>query len=206
MYGVPIALVQARIITLLYGAALEQNVTSSLVVRYLLTVRRGTTSGPTETISSDSGTFIISLMAIAGSSSAGQKYLENRRYTRQRASISSSLHRKTAKDEPILLDSKEVTTAMAGETDEVKNKRLISDRATSGGVVLDENSFIVNPNDPYLKTWDVVIALLLIYTALFTPWEISFLEPDLNSLFYINILVDILFFADLCLQFVSHVH
>lgn len=105
-------------------------------------------------------------MAIAGSATAGQKYIEQRRGTRQRASIIRNEYgQKTGRKlgSEALVDSKDVRKVMADETADVKNKRLISDRVTSNNIVIDEASFIVSPNDPNMKTWDLVIAVSLCF-------------------------------------------
>jgi len=59
-----------------------------------------------------------------------------------------------------------------------------------------------DPHSPVMYRWDLIVAILLIYTAVVAPIEVVF-SKDLkfNALFYINRLVDIGFVADLCLQF-----
>ena len=54
--------------------------------------------------------------------------------------------------------------------------------------------------------WEVIIALALVFTASFTPFEIAFLElPQsfLDSRFLINRLVDGIFCIDVFMRFVS---
>jgi potassium voltage-gated channel Eag-related subfamily H protein 7 len=50
--------------------------------------------------------------------------------------------------------------------------------------------------------WDLVIMLLLIYTALFTPYEVAFLDLSMaDGLFWVSFCVDLLFLKDIILHF-----
>merc|ERR1719182_617691 len=63
--------------------------------------------------------------------------------------------------------------------------------------------WLISPTHKYLQVWDTVIGLALIYTGLFTPWEIAFLGDFCfpEFLFLFNRCIDILFVTDMCLQF-----
>ncbi|KAK3288152.1 hypothetical protein CYMTET_4363 [Cymbomonas tetramitiformis] len=65
----------------------------------------------------------------------------------------------------------------------------------------DSCAYLLNPHSEFLKYWDVLAALLLLYTALITPFEVAFLESQRDALFYFNRFVDSCFFCDLCFQF-----
>ena len=65
-----------------------------------------------------------------------------------------------------------------------------------------KSKYLVDPRtSPYLSVWDGVTALALVYTALVTPYEVAFLQPDLVGLFVVNRLVDVVFIIDIVLQF-----
>ena len=49
--------------------------------------------------------------------------------------------------------------------------------------------------------WDQTIMLILIWTALVTPFEVSFLEPDYNWLFVVNRVIDCIFLTDMVFTF-----
>ncbi|KAJ8331770.1 hypothetical protein QVD99_002017 [Batrachochytrium dendrobatidis] len=55
---------------------------------------------------------------------------------------------------------------------------------------------------PFLKKWDALSFALLVFTASVTPWETAFINGPLqiNVLFLINILVDLVFFTDMFVQ------
>jgi len=53
--------------------------------------------------------------------------------------------------------------------------------------------WIINPKSAYMRKWDVVMLLLLLFTALITPYEVAFMATHLNFLFIVNKLVDVLF-------------
>ena len=69
--------------------------------------------------------------------------------------------------------------------------------------------FIIDPRKSRrgIPAWDFTTALCLMYTALFTPFEVSFLDPPStweeagrDPFFVINRLIDLVFVADIVLQ------
>ena len=63
--------------------------------------------------------------------------------------------------------------------------------------------YIIDPRASKLMVhWDATTAVALIFTALVTPWEVSFLSRSPTSLFVINRVVDLIFCIDVGLQFV----
>ena len=65
------------------------------------------------------------------------------------------------------------------------------------------NSRTIHPNSEFMHTWDVLIVLLLVYTATFTIFEICFLgsSGELDSMFWVNRAIDFIFFVDLVMHF-----
>jgi hypothetical protein len=45
----------------------------------------------------------------------------------------------------------------------------------------------------FFKRWDGMVMLALLFTASVTPFEVAFLTPGINTLFFLNRLVDLLF-------------
>ena len=64
---------------------------------------------------------------------------------------------------------------------------------------------IINPKSKYQGRWDVLMMLLLVYTATVTPFEVGFLDIEdlLHPLNIINRIVDVLFLQDLIQQFMT---
>lgn len=58
---------------------------------------------------------------------------------------------------------------------------------------MDAGCLIIDPKSPKLRRWDLYIMVLLIWTAVITPYEVAFTEPKLNVLFFINRLIDLSF-------------
>merc|ERR1711871_287488 len=56
-------------------------------------------------------------------------------------------------------------------------------------------------HDENIQRWDMVGMVMVLYTAIVTPYDVSFLEPELDALFFFNRIVDTFFFADMVLQF-----
>jgi len=61
-----------------------------------------------------------------------------------------------------------------------------------------KSKWVLNPRSKFFRTWDMNTAVLLVYTAVVTPFEVGFLTTKLDGLFYFNRLVDLCFFMDLC--------
>jgi potassium voltage-gated channel Eag-related subfamily H protein 7 len=61
---------------------------------------------------------------------------------------------------------------------------------------------VLDPRTEKMKNWDVVIALLLVYTAYVTPYEVAFLSTErINPLFVFNRFVDLCFICDMFRMF-----
>ena len=54
-----------------------------------------------------------------------------------------------------------------------------------------EIPWIILPDNPYKKMWDLLIAILILYSAIITPYEIAF--SDSNKSNWFEIFIDILF-------------
>lgn len=68
----------------------------------------------------------------------------------------------------------------------------------------ERNRGIIDPRQAgFVQSWDVCMVLLLIFTALVTPYEVVFLPStsEVNGLFVVNRLVDLAFLADMYVQF-----
>eukprot|EP00931_Biecheleriopsis_adriatica_P107498 TRINITY_DN8183_c0_g1_i5.p1 TRINITY_DN8183_c0_g1~~TRINITY_DN8183_c0_g1_i5.p1 ORF type:complete len:944 (+),score=150.79 TRINITY_DN8183_c0_g1_i5:57-2888(+) len=62
--------------------------------------------------------------------------------------------------------------------------------------------YVIDPQSNYMKMWDIIVVLCLIFTALVTPYEIAFLKPgDSMAVTVLNRLVDITFVKDMIMQF-----
>ena len=61
---------------------------------------------------------------------------------------------------------------------------------------------VIDPRDnSFMARWDVLMLVLLMYTALVTPYEVAFLETQFNFLFVLNRCVDTLFIIDMGINF-----
>jgi len=69
-----------------------------------------------------------------------------------------------------------------------------------------ESTGLLDPRSKMIRNWDIWTAVLLIWTAIATPYEVGFLNTNLQTqaglaLFIVNWIVDGCFFADLVIQF-----
>merc|ERR1719506_1953138 len=62
---------------------------------------------------------------------------------------------------------------------------------------------LIAPERTSIQVWDTVVGVALIFTGLFTPFEVSFLPAYCppHYLFIFNRVIDLLFFFDMLLQF-----
>jgi len=62
---------------------------------------------------------------------------------------------------------------------------------------------LLDPRKRFMQRWDVYVAILLLFTAVVTPFEVSFLDIKQfwNPLYLINRVVDLSFMFDVLLQF-----
>ena len=64
--------------------------------------------------------------------------------------------------------------------------------------------YIMHPESRFMTGWDLFTGVALIFTALITPYELAFLEPELNALFVVNRLIDLTFVIDMVFQFLTN--
>ena len=64
-------------------------------------------------------------------------------------------------------------------------------------------SYAIHPHSDFMHYWDLVIVVLLIFTATFTIFEICFLgaSGELDTMFWVNRTIDIIFTMDLIMHF-----
>ena len=60
---------------------------------------------------------------------------------------------------------------------------------------------MIDPRSKFARKWDQIIAVLLLFTAIVTPYEVAFISTQYNALFYINRVVDFLFLVDIVFAF-----
>ena len=94
------------------------------------------------------------------------------------------------------------------ENDEKEHRKLFKREKICDTDTEDEESenekeipWIILPDNPYKKFWDLIIALLILYSAIITPYEIAF--SDSNKSNWFEILIDIFLAIDIVLTFFS---
>eukprot|EP01029_Cantina_marsupialis_P007032 TRINITY_DN1775_c0_g1_i1.p1 TRINITY_DN1775_c0_g1~~TRINITY_DN1775_c0_g1_i1.p1 ORF type:complete len:879 (+),score=198.96 TRINITY_DN1775_c0_g1_i1:366-3002(+) len=88
-----------------------------------------------------------------------------------------------------------------------KTKRRVKNISSLGRIVGKRSRFVINPNAPHRRYWDVLILVALTFTAVVTPFEVAFHDdttPD-NILewivFMLNRTVDTCFAVDMIFNF-----
>ena len=94
------------------------------------------------------------------------------------------------------------------ENDEKEHRKLFKREKICDTDIEDEESenekeipWIILPDNPYKKMWDLLIAILILYSAIITPYEIAF--SDSNKSNWFEIFIDILLAIDIVLTFFS---
>ena len=94
------------------------------------------------------------------------------------------------------------------ENDEKEHRKLFKREKICDTDTEDEESenekeipWIILPDNPYKKIWDLLIAFLILYSAIITPYEIAFSDSNHSSWF--EILIDIFLAIDIVLTFFS---
>ena len=63
--------------------------------------------------------------------------------------------------------------------------------------------FVILPDSKFKLTWNMVVVVLLIYTAIFVPYKVAFVEEPSKSDKVIDYIIDILFTIDIFINFMS---
>ena len=94
------------------------------------------------------------------------------------------------------------------ENDEKEHRKLFKREKICDTDTEDEESenekeipWIILPDNPYKKIWDLLIAVLILYSAIITPYEIAF--SDNNKSNWFEILIDVFLAMDIVLTFFS---
>ena len=94
------------------------------------------------------------------------------------------------------------------ENEEKEHRKLFKREKICDTDTEDEESenekeipWIILPDNPYKKMWDLLIAFLILYSAIITPYEIAF--SDTSKVSWFEILIDILLAIDIVLTFFS---
>ena len=56
---------------------------------------------------------------------------------------------------------------------------------------------VIDPNGAAMQRWDGIMCVLLVFTAIWTPFEVAFLHTKLDAVFWLNRAVDIGFAIDI---------
>ena len=122
-------------------------------------------------------------------------------------STSSSQEKKTSSS---FSDSSSSQNQKTINTYEENNRRLIrrekicdTDSEDSGSEDEKKKNFIILPDSKFKKLWDSLIALVILYSSICTPYKLAFEDSNSNKEDVVDIIVDILLGIDLVLNFFS---
>lgn len=80
-------------------------------------------------------------------------------------------------------------------------RERICDTDTEESDSEDENKtrWIILPDNKYKKIWDILIIIIILYSATFTPYNIAFIDSDSDEV--IEVIIDVIMWIDLFLNF-----
>jgi hypothetical protein len=95
---------------------------------------------------------------------------------------------------------------VGGNGEPSKLKKALSKDSPTLVVEEDMGSWVLRPNGNFLRYWDVLMLVTLLFTGLVTPFEVAFLslsetDHQTQPMFVINILLECLFAADFVIHF-----
>lgn len=83
-----------------------------------------------------------------------------------------------------------------------KTKKTIDDVLAASGTKRDTDRLVINPEvQPAMQYWDIATILGLAFVAVVSPFEVALLQTEINGMFVLNRLIDVMFAVDLVLQF-----
>jgi len=103
---------------------------------------------------------------------------------------------------------KEAAIASAKDAEGKKKKKgprpSFSEEVANMRHLLDDG-WVIDPNLPWMRMWDMAILVALLFTAIVTPYEVAVVPeivyPDVNALFVVNRMIDLLFVIDMGFKF-----
>ena len=60
---------------------------------------------------------------------------------------------------------------------------------------------IINPNSKWKLRWDIYIMVMMVMAAIFTPWQLAFVEDDTLGWIILNCTIDVSFLIDIIVTF-----
>ena len=64
---------------------------------------------------------------------------------------------------------------------------------------------MILPSNKKKQIWDVLVMFLLIYTATYVPYKVCFVDSNTDFEFWLDTLIDALFFIDIIVTFFTAV-
>ena len=96
------------------------------------------------------------------------------------------------------------------ESFKIDNRKLLKKEKICDSDTEDEGSdnerdvrFIIHPDNFFKKKWDLLIAVILIYTAIVLPYRVSFTDEDSKFNVILDYLFDAIFAVDMIINFFS---
>jgi len=62
-------------------------------------------------------------------------------------------------------------------------------------------TWLIKAHDERIQRWDMLGLVAVVYTAVVTPFDVSFLEPKIDAVFFLNRTIDCYFIVDMIFQF-----
>mmetsp|Transcript_5655 Transcript_5655/g.5165 ORF Transcript_5655/g.5165 Transcript_5655/m.5165 type:complete len:280 (+) Transcript_5655:859-1698(+) len=82
-------------------------------------------------------------------------------------------------------------------------KYINQDAKVDSGSFSRKLPFILMPDICFKKFWNIVVMLLLIYTAVYVPYQVAFVDSDSTAMFRFELFIDSLFISDIIINLIS---
>ena len=81
-------------------------------------------------------------------------------------------------------------------------KKKLTTKIETKEPLWDSVNGVINTKCHLMTYWDINTILLLMFVSIITPYEVAFLETEIDFLFFVNRFVDLFFWIDMGIQFV----
>jgi hypothetical protein len=84
----------------------------------------------------------------------------------------------------------------------VKKARSFTEEViATRSALASRDAFLIDPQAKFMRHWDIVTLIALLFTATFTPYEVAVRQTALDVAFVVNRIVDCIFIWDMGMQF-----
>ena len=102
----------------------------------------------------------------------------------------------------VLKRSRTLIIGKTGQEDEDFDENLVKEDAKLRDL-FKIKKIIILPDDNFKERWDIFMTILLLFTAINTPYRLAFIAQDDIAWTIVDVLTDFIFASDIIINFLS---